>query len=264
MKRGERGSCQMQMTSLGVESEEEGGVAVWQGGSPVYFFHSESTPPPLLYCPSVTAGVGNVKGRTKTSLLSSLGPWPHRTPPHLQKAEPTRRPTGTKSEAEHTPTDSTIFLNLPQNWNTSPRVWFSSKLKLSMHFVVHAIFFLKKKDQTEKKKKKLDLSLFAMEWHFSRHAFCTLASKFIRNYSESKFSVFLPARRHKNGPTTRCHRGKFLSRSSQFEYQKEPTAVLTVAPMHDGCESNAWCESFIMTVGEWFYYWRERNSDRKS
>lgn len=41
-------------------------VVVERGGSPVYFFHSESTPSssPLSLC--VTAGVGNVKGRTKT------------------------------------------------------------------------------------------------------------------------------------------------------------------------------------------------------
>lgn len=82
VKRGERGSCQMQMTSLG-----EGGCVT--GGSPVYFFHSESTPSSSLLSLCVTAGVGNVKGRTKTNSLSSLGLWPHRTPPHLQIAEPT-------------------------------------------------------------------------------------------------------------------------------------------------------------------------------
>lgn len=159
MKRGERGSCQMQMTSLGVESKEEGGVAVWQGGSPVYFFHSESTPPPpsFLYCPSVTAGVGNVKGRTKTSLLSSLGPWPHRTPPHLQKAEPTRRPTGTKSEAEHTPTDSTIFfLTCPKSLTYEPSSVIQLQTQIIHAFCCPRFFFSlkKKKDQTEKKEKK--------------------------------------------------------------------------------------------------------------
>lgn len=100
VKRGERGSCQMQMTSLG-----EGGCVT--GGSLVYFFHSESTPSSSLLSLCVTAGVGNVKGRTKTNSLSSPGLWPHRTPPHLQKAEPTRRPS--KSEAEHTQTVATFF-----------------------------------------------------------------------------------------------------------------------------------------------------------
>lgn len=59
------------------------GVVAGGGGSPVYFFHSESTPSSSLLSLCVTAGVGNVKGRTKTSSLSSPGP--HRTPPHLQK-----------------------------------------------------------------------------------------------------------------------------------------------------------------------------------
>lgn len=98
-----------------------------------------------------------------------------------------------------------------------------------------------------------------MEWHFSRHAFCTLASSFIRNYSESKFS-FSPARGHKNGPTTRRLRGKFLSSSIQFACKKESAAALTVARTQDGCKSDAWWETFIMTASEWFCYWREINS----
>lgn len=102
VKRGERGSCQMQMTSLG-----EGGCVT--GGSPVYFFHSESTPSSSLLFLCVTAGVGNVKGRTKTNSLSSLGLRPHRTPPHLQKAEPSRRSAGTESEEGHTQTVAACF-----------------------------------------------------------------------------------------------------------------------------------------------------------
>lgn len=98
-----------------------------------------------------------------------------------------------------------------------------------------------------------------MEWHFSRHAFCTLASSFIRNYSESKFS-FSPARGHKNGPTTRRLRGTFLSSSIQFAYEKESAAALAVARTQGRCKSDAWWETFIMTASEWFYYWREINS----
>lgn len=103
----------MQMTSRG-----EGGCVT--GRSPVYFFHSESTPSSPLLSLSVTAGVGNVKGRTKTSLLSSLGLWPHRTPPHLPPPPPKKSranqtgPAGMKPEAEHTPIDSTILQHPPK------------------------------------------------------------------------------------------------------------------------------------------------------
>lgn len=46
MKRGERGSCQMQMTSLGVESEEEGGCNGVTGGLSSLFFPFREHPPP--------------------------------------------------------------------------------------------------------------------------------------------------------------------------------------------------------------------------
>lgn len=96
-----------------------------------------------------------MKGRTKTSLLSSLGPWPHRTPPHLQKAEPTRRPTGTKSEAEHTPTDSTFFfLTCPKTLKYEPSSVIQLQTQIIHAFCCPRYLFPKKRDQTEKKKKK--------------------------------------------------------------------------------------------------------------
>lgn len=60
VKRGEQGSCQMQMTSLGEEEEEVGregcggGSGVMGRGEALQFIFSiQTAPPPLLYCPSV-------------------------------------------------------------------------------------------------------------------------------------------------------------------------------------------------------------------
>lgn len=133
----------------------------------------------------------------------------------------------------------------------------AAKLKWTVHFVIFLCCFCPLKQKRIGTKSVP--SLYAMEWHFSRHAFCTLASSFIRNYSESKFS-FSPARGHKNGPTTRRLRGTFLSSSIQFAYEKESAAALAVARTQGRCKSDAWWETFIRTASEWFYYWREINS----
>lgn len=180
----------MQMTSRG-----EGGCVT--GRSPVYFFHSESTPSSPLLSLSVTAGVGNVKGRTKTSLLSSLGLWPHRTPPHLPPLTPKKSranqtgPAGMKPEAEHTPIDSTILQHPPK---TLKCVIVPSRISCKTKTVSAFGFPL--------------FSWPQYAWHFSRRVLCTLASANIRKLfrTQTLFSL-LPARGHANahGP-----RGKFF------------------------------------------------------
>ena len=273
MKRGERGSCQMQMTSLGEGRWGGGEVAVWWGGvgrvlwggSPVYFFHSESTPSSSLLSLCVTAGVGNVKGRTKTSSLSSPGP--HRTPPHLQKkkkkkkkkkkAEPTRRPVGTESEAEHTQTDSTFFFKASQkllkrqtlcvmqlqNWNYPHTLLFYSVFCFILRGAKICSILARRR-----------VTLFTScsphtHWHPN-------LSGIIQNPN----SVSSPARGHENGPTTRRLRGKFLSRGVQFEYKKgKSAAVLAVARKSKtdaGVMHGGRLLSWLPVSG--FYYWKER------
>lgn len=78
----------------------------WGGGlSSLFFPFREHPPPSPLLSLCVTAGVGNLKGRTKTSSLSSLGLRPQRTPPQQQQSQP-GGPRGGGGQISHT--DSTV------------------------------------------------------------------------------------------------------------------------------------------------------------
>lgn len=180
----------MQMTSRG-----EG--AVWRGALQ-FIFSIQRAPPPLLYCPSVwQLELAMWRGEQKTSLLSSLGLWPHRTPLHLPPTPKKKSranqtgPAGMKPEAEHTPIDSTILQHPPK---TLKCVIVPSRISCKTKTVSAFGFPL--------------FSWPQYAWHFSRRVLCTLASANIRKLfrTQTLFSL-LPARGHANahGP-----RGKFF------------------------------------------------------
>lgn len=217
VKRGERGSCQMQMTSLG-EGEEEG--AVWRGALQ-FIFSIQRAPPPLLYCPSVwQLELAMWRGEQKRACC-----------PAWVRGRIGRHPTFKKQsqpDGPHWPNPRQNTLKLTQQFflstppkplNTRPCVWCCCKTEINHAFCNFMLFVSLKKKKTEQGTRFVPSS-YATEWHFSCHAFCTLALSFIRNYSESKFS-FSSARGPRNGPATRRQRGKFLSCSVQFEYKKE-------------------------------------------
>lgn len=134
---------------------------------------------------------------------------------------------GTESEAEHTQTDSTFFFkSIPETPKTPDLVCdAAAKLKLSTRFcysILFFVFFRGAKICSILARHRVTLFTSCSphtHWH-------TNLSGIIQNPN----SVSSPARGHENGPTTRCLRGKFLSRGVQFEYKKgKSAAVLTVA-----------------------------------
>lgn len=199
MKRGERGSCQMQMTSLGEGRRGGGEVAVWWGGvgrvlwrgggALQFIFSIQRAPPPLLYCPSVwqleLAMWRGEQKRARCPARVRIGRHPTFKKKKRKKAEPTRRPVGTESEAEHTQTDSTFFFkSIPETPKTPDLVCdAAAKLKLSTRFcysILFFVFFRGAKICSILTRHRVTL-FTSCSPHTHWHPF------FFRNYSESEF-----------------------------------------------------------------------------
>lgn len=134
---------------------------------------------------------------------------------------------GTESEAEHTQTDSTFFFkSIPETPKTPDLVCdAAAKLKLSTRFCYSILFFVFFRGAK--------ICSILTRHRVTLFTSCSPHTHWHPNLSgiiQNPNSVSSPARGHENGPTTRCLRGKFLSRGVQFEYKKgKSAAVLTVA-----------------------------------
>lgn len=184
MKRGERGSCQMQMTSLGEGRRGGGEVAVWWGGvgrvlwrggglSSLFFPFREH---PLLFSivPLCDSWSWQCEGENKNELAVQPGSASDATPPSKKKKKEKKQsqpggPWGQNLKQNTLKLTQHFFLKASpkllkrqtlcvmrlQNWNY-PRA-----------FVILYCFLFFLEEQ------RFVPSSHAIEWHFSRHALHT-------------------------------------------------------------------------------------------